>query len=262
MSISSHEDPFEVCKETTMSGYQRLSNEKQHGEFIREHGEEIWNWSSPAGRRRWARRCRLFSEFIGDHHGRVLEIGCGTGLFTKELARTDNTIVAIDISEALIMKAKARISSANVNFIVGNACETEFKSGSFDFVVGSSSLHHLEVDSALKECIRILKSGGGMMFTEPNMMNPQVALTKNVPYIKRRAGDSPDETAFLRWQIAEKLRSAGLVDVSVEPFDFVHPQSPAWLLHLMERLTTMLEKIPLIREIAGSLIIQCRKKEF
>jgi len=243
-----------------MSGYDRLLNEKRHGEFIREHGEEIWNWSSPAGRSRWRRRCRLFKEFIGDHHSRVLEIGCGTGLFTSELAGTDNTVLAIDISEALIMKARARVSSANVAFIVGNACETGFETGSLDFVAGSSSLHHLEVDLALKEFFRVLKSGGGMMFTEPNMMNPQVALTKKVPSIKRRAGDSPDETAFFRWRIAEKLRAAGFADILVEPFDFVHPQTPAWLVPMTERAGTVLEKIPLLREIAGSLIIRCRKK--
>jgi SAM-dependent methyltransferase len=261
MSISSHEEPLEGCREGAMSGYERLLNEKQHGEFIRVHGEEIWNWSSPAGRSRWVRRCRLFKEFIGGPHNRVLEIGCGTGLFTTEMARTDNTVLAIDISEVLIMKAKERVSSANVAFVVGNACETGFESGSLDFVVGSSSLHHLEVDSALKEFMRILKSGGGIMFTEPNMMNPQVALTKNVPSIKRRAGDSPDETAFFRWRIAERLRVAGFVDIIVEPFDFVHPQTPAWLLSMMERATPMLEKIPLVREIAGSLIIRCRKKD-
>ena len=238
---------------------ERIQNEIRHGEYIKEHGEEIWNWSSPAGKSRWARRCRLFTEFIGNHKSLVLEIGCGTGLFTKELARTDNTIVAIDISVALIMKAKEKISSANVNFVVGNAYKTEFKSGSFDFVVGSSSLHHLEVDSALKEFSRILKPGGRMMFTEPNMMNPQVALIKNVPSIKRRAGDSPDETAFFRWEIANQFRSHGFMEVSVKPFDFVHPQTPAWLLNLTERLTIVLENIPLVREIAGSLIIQCRE---
>jgi SAM-dependent methyltransferase len=244
-----------------MSDDERLLNEKRHGEFIREHGEKIWNWSSPAGRRRWARRCRLFKEFIGNHRSRVLEVGCGTGLFTEELAHTDNTIVAIDISEALIMKAKERVSSANINFIVGNACETEFASGSLDFVVGSSSLHHLEVDCALKEFIRVLKPGGGMMFTEPNMMNPQVAMVKNVAFIKRSAGDSPDETAFFRWRMAEKLRGVGFVDVLVEPFDFLHPRTPARLLNLTERWAAMVEKTPLIRELAGSLIIQCRKKD-
>lgn len=237
----------------------RILNEIRHGEYIREHGEEIWNWSSPAGKMRWSRRCRLFTEFLGNHKSHVLEIGCGTGLFTKELARTNNTILAIDISDALIMKAKERISSTNVNFIVGNAYETEFKSESFDFIVGSSSLHHLEVDSALEEFSRILRSGGKMMFTEPNMMNPQVALIKKVPFIKYRAGDSPDETAFFRWQIAKKIRLHNFVDVSVEPFDFMHPQTPSWLLNLTDRLTIILEKCPLIREVAGSLIIQCRK---
>ena len=238
---------------------ERIQNEIRHGEYIREHGEEIWNWSSPAGKRRWARRCRLFTECLGNHKSLVLEIGCGTGLFTEELARTGNTIVAIDISDALIIKAKERVSSVNVNFIVGNAYETKFKSGSFDFIVGSSSLHHLEVDSALKEFSRILKPGGQMIFTEPNMMNPQVALIKNVPFIKRRAGDSPDETAFFRWQIANQLCRYGFVDVCIKPFDFMHPQTPARLLNLMERLTKILEKVPLVREIAGSLIIQCRK---
>jgi SAM-dependent methyltransferase len=244
-----------------MTDDRRIWNEIQHGEYIKEHGEEIWNWSSPAGKRRWARRCCLFKEFLGNHKSWVLEIGCGTGLFTKELARTDNAIVAIDVSDALIMKAKERISPAtNVSFIVGNAYETEFKSGSFDFIVGSSSLHHLDVDLALREFSRILKPGGGMMFTEPNMMNPQVALIKKVPALKRRAGDSPDETAFIRWQLANKLRFHNFVDVSVEPFDFMHPQTPAWLLlNLTERLVMILEKIPLIKEIAGSLIIQCRK---
>lgn len=249
------------AEEGAMSDDERVLNEKRHGELIREHGEEIWNWSSPAGRRRWARRCRWFKEFIGDTQSRVLEVGCGTGLFTEALASTDNAIVAIDISEALIKKAKERVFSANVNFIVGNACETGFESASLDFVVGSSSLHHLDVDVALKEFLRILKPGGGMMFTEPNMLNPQVAMIKNLPFIKRSAGDSPDETAFFRWRMAKKLRDVGFSDVLVAPFDFLHPRTPPPLLDVTERWAAMAEKTPLIREIAGSLIIQCRKKD-
>jgi hypothetical protein len=75
------------------------------------------------------------------------------------------------------------------------------------------------VDQALKEFARILKPGGGIMFTEPNMMNPQIALVKNTPALKRRAGDSPDETAFFRWVIAGKLRHHGFTDISIVPFD-------------------------------------------
>jgi len=238
---------------------ERILNEILHGEFIRKHGEEIWNWSSPAGKLRWARRCRLFAEFLGNHKSNVLEIGCGTGLFTKELAATDNTITAIDISNALIEKAKGRITSNNVYFVVANAYDTNFKSGSFDYIVGSSSLHHLNVDSALNEFIRLLKPGGKIMFTEPNMINPQVALIKNVPLLKRKCGDSPDETAFFRWLMIKKLRQFGFIDVSVKPFDFLHPRIPRLLLNPAEKLTAILENIPLLKEIAGSLLIRGRK---
>ena len=243
-----------------MAEDQRIQNEIIHGEYIREHGEEIWNWSSPAGKLRWARRCLLFKEFIGNSKSLVLEIGCGTGLFTKELAETDNQIVAIDISEALIEKAKERVHTRNVEFVVDNAYKTKFKPNSYDFIVGSSSLHHLDVDLALQEFSRILKPGGGIMFTEPNMMNPQIALIKNIPAIKRRAGDSPDETAFFRWGIEKKLRSYGFMDISAVPFDFMHPHVPESLLGIAGQLTVVLEKVPVLKEIAGSLIIKCHKK--
>ena len=242
-----------------MMADKRIRDEIRHGEYIGDRGEEIWNWSSPAGKRRWARRCRLFEMFVGNHHSRVLEIGCGTGLFTKELAGNDNVMVAIDISERLIVKAKARVSSHKVHFIAGNAYDSGFKTECFDFIIGASSLHHLDVHQALKEFLRILKPGGRIMFTEPNMMNPQIALIKNVPSLKRGAGESPDETAFIRWRMAKEIERTGFVDVSVEPFDFVHPVLPASLLNLAERLTKWLEKTPLIREFAGSLIIRGRK---
>lgn len=243
-----------------MADDKRILNEIRHGEYIQEHGEEIWNWSSPAGKIRWARRCRLFSDFIGNSKSLVLEIGCGTGLFTKELAKTDNRIVAIDISDALIARAKQRVHAANVEFVAGNAYQSKFQPNTFDFIVGSSSLHHLEVDLALKEFSRILKPGGGIMFTEPNMMNPQVALIKNVPAIKRRAGDSPDETAFFRWGIAGKLRDCGFKDIVVVPFDFMHPAIPKSFLGIAGQFTSVIEKVPILKEIAGSLIIQCRNK--
>jgi hypothetical protein len=47
----------------------------------------------------------------------------------------------------------------------------------------------------------------------------------------------------------------------VEPFDFLHPALPVSVLHAAERVTAILEKTPFVREIAGSLIIQCRKAD-
>ena len=58
-----------------------------------------------------------------------------------------------------------------------------------------------EIEEALRDIYRVLKPGGTIYFTEPNMLNPQIAMQKNIPWIKRKLGDSPDETAFFRWPL-------------------------------------------------------------
>ena len=129
-----------------------------------------------------------------------------------------------------------------------------FAEGVFDSVVGSSILHHVDMGAALKEIHRVLKPGGRLAFAEPNMLNPQVMLQKNIPALKRLLGDTPDETAFFRGPLAHTLRKNGFTEVKVEPFDFLHPATPALLIPLLQRVGPFLERMPFCREIAGSLI--------
>ena len=190
----------------------------------------------------------------------VLEVGCGTGYFTKELVKTGANIKAIDISPDLLAVAKENVTGGNVTFLVENAYALGFKDASFDSVIGSSVLHHLDVAKALREFMRVLKPGGTIRFTEPNMLNPQIALQKNVRFIKARMGDSPDETAFFRWGLRKTLVECGFRDVVVTPFDFLHPKTPASLVRFFETLSGMLESVPLISEIAGSLYLEASKE--
>ncbi len=129
----------------------------------------------------------------------------------------------------------------------------------FDSVVGSSVLHHLELEEALGEIYRVLKPGGTIYFTEPNMLNPQIAIQKNVPWIKRKLGDSPDETAFFRWPLRRLLEQKGYREVRIEPFDFLHPKTPVPLVDRLDALSRFLENIPVISEFAGSLYIRAIK---
>lgn len=237
----------------------RLENEERHGRWIARHGEAVWNWSSPAGRLRWARRVAMFTEFLAHSGPEVLEIGCGTGLFTAEIARSGRNITAIDVSPDLLELAAERVCRDNVRFLREDAHATGFSSESFDSIVGSSCLHHLEPVRALAEFHRLLRPGGMLLFTEPNMLNPQVALMKNVPWLKRRAGESPDETAFVRFSLAKDLRQCGFREISIVPFDFLHPALPAACLQLAVPLLGFVEQVPLLRELAGSLAITARK---
>jgi 2-polyprenyl-3-methyl-5-hydroxy-6-metoxy-1,4-benzoquinol methylase len=243
----------------TSSALGRISREIEHGRFLAKEGSgEIWNWESPAGKLRWARRVKMLSGHLAPGMA-VLELGCGTGYFTHELARSGADISAIDISPDLLEIARVNCSAPNVHYQIQNAYALRYPDAMFDSVVGSSILHHLEPEEALREIYRVLKPGGTIYFTEPNMLNPQIAIQKNVPWIKRKLGDSPDETAFFRWPLRRLLEHTGYRDIRIEPFDFLHPKTPVPLINGLNKLGHFLENVPMISEFAGSLYIRAIK---
>jgi len=190
---------------------------------------------------------------------RILELGCGTGYFTRELARTGAMIDAVDISPELLAAAREHCPTVNVTFQIQNAYALEYEDSVFDAVVGSSVLHHLAIEQALTQIYRVLRPRGTICFTEPNMLNPQIAIQKNVPAVKRRLGDSPDESAFFRWALRRQLERADFARIQIRPFDFLHPQTPSRLIPLIRTAGDWCERIPLISEIAGSLYIKAVK---
>jgi len=238
---------------------ERITKEIQHGRFLAQHGAgEIWNWESPAGKLRWARRVKMLSRHLRPGMT-VLELGCGTGTFTRELARSGADIIAIDVSPELLEIARLNYSAPNVHYQTENAYALSYPDAAFDSVVGSSVLHHLEVEEALRNIYRVLKPGGTIFFTEPNMLNPQIAVQKNVPWVKRKLGDSPDETAFFRWPLRSLLQQTGYRHVRIDPFDFLHPKIPVRLINHVNSFGRFLENVPVISEFAGSLYIRGAK---
>lgn len=244
-----------------MSRRERLEREIEFHRGISDHAEAIWNWDSPSGRRRAARRSEIFAREGGLHPGRrALEVGCGTGIFLAAAATTGADIVALDLSADLLAKARARVSSAgNVRLSLGNAEQMPFADASFDVAYGSSILHHLHLDDALAEIHRVLRPGGRIAFTEPNILNPQVTVMFRLGMTKKYFGVSPDEMAFSRFRAARALRKAGFESIVVKPFDFLHPATPAGALDRVARIGRALEAIPVVREIAGSMIITAAK---
>src|SRR2546428_12340802 len=98
----------------------RVTKEIRHGRFLAKYGaREIWNWESPAGKLRWARRVKMLSSHLKPGMA-VLELGCGAGYFTKELARSGAEIVAIDVSPELLGIARSNCSVPNVQSQIEN----------------------------------------------------------------------------------------------------------------------------------------------
>ena len=94
--------------------------------------------------------------------GAVLELGCGTGYFTKAIAEKSTNVLATDLSDSLLMAAKKRlVDHPNVTVQKENCMGTSFSSGAFDCVIMANLIHVVESPSAvLQECHRILTDGG------------------------------------------------------------------------------------------------------
>lgn len=246
-----------------MTSTGRLANEIRHGQKLAAEGAaDIWNWSGPVGALRADRRASYLTE-IGRIRptDAVLEIGCGTGIFTRKLhTLTGAHLTGIDISEDLLTIARELTLPEAATFLLENAMAMRFADETFDVVVGSSVLHHLDFDDSLREIFRVLKKGGRLVFAEPNMLNPQIFIQKNVSFIKKIMGDSPDETAVIRWKVAKQMREIGYVSVNVFPYDFLHPIVPSLLIPLVDSIGRIIERIPILREVAGSVIIYGEKQ--
>lgn len=241
----------------------RAAREIAHGRMLADGDtEEIWGWGSAAGQVRFRRRAEAIAGGARLQPGRrALELGCGTGLFTAEFARTGAAVTAIEISPDLLEKARRQPGAEAVTWVLGRFESTPMD-GAFDAVIGSSVLHHLEVAPSLARIRELLAPGGTLCFAEPNLLNPQVFLERKFrayPPFNRYV--SPDETAFARFGFARQLTAAGFVDVTVTPFDWVHPSIPAPAVPLAAFVGRVLEALPLVRECAGSLLIRARRPE-
>jgi hypothetical protein len=118
--------------------------------------------------------------------------------------------------------------------------------------------HHYAVNRTITSTI--MEKSGKLIFAEPNMLNPQIFIQKNVPCIKRWMGDSPDETAIVRFNMVKLLQKTGYKNVRIFPYDFLHPAIPQSLTDIFSTIGQVIEKIPLLKEIAGSVIIYAEKQ--
>jgi ubiquinone/menaquinone biosynthesis C-methylase UbiE len=97
---------------------------------------------------------------------RVLDVGCGTGLFLKSLAADCEglALTGFDLSEHMLSQARhgARPGrSAAPAFVQGSVYEMPFADGAFDIVLNSISCHfYLEPVRAFREVCRVLTPGG------------------------------------------------------------------------------------------------------
>lgn len=104
----------------------------------------------------------------------VLDVGCGTGNYTLELAQKGIKAVGIDSSfdMALFAKTKAERQGLEANFVVGNVEAMPFKNDAFDGVLSITTLCFVSnAEMTVDEIKRVVKPGGDVVLGELNKLS-------------------------------------------------------------------------------------------
>ncbi|MGB9979891.1 class I SAM-dependent methyltransferase [Methanobacterium sp.] len=102
-----------------------------------------------------------------DNLKNLIELGCGTGYFTKTLAKKSESIISTDISEEMLSIAREKLKG--FEFQVMDCQDCKFDNGIFDTVFMGLVLLFTEPEKALKESYRILKPGGLLIIADPDI---------------------------------------------------------------------------------------------
>ena len=142
---------------------------------------------------------------------RVLDVGCSTGYFGREIEKYGAKVTGVDISEPAIKKAK-KILSAAVTVDL-NEQKLPFKSKSFDIVVASELIEHLFRPTIfIKDAHRVLKNDGNLIVTTPNLLywaNRLKFLLGNFNYEKEGVFDEGHIHFYTFKTLKEDLRESG-----------------------------------------------------
>jgi SAM-dependent methyltransferase len=190
----------------------------------------------------------------------VLELGAGSGLWTAHLTRAlrgECPITAVVFDEELAQQLEAR---ALPNVTVAHVGRLEdLPEETFDYVVGTAIICHDRYGENLRALHRLLKPGGQLLFFEANFWNPQVLVKSVVTPVGRWAGNAECQIGMRRWRLLQEASRSGYTEIEVIPYDILHPRAPARLIPAIKSTAYLLERMPAVRDLCGTLYIWARK---
>lgn len=100
----------------------------------------------------------------------ILEVGCGTGVRTAQIAQCCDSILAIDPNVLSIQTAQELNPVSNGSYVVAVADALPAEDQSVDIVFFTLSFHHVSLDRmnvSITEALRVVKQSGHIIFFEP-----------------------------------------------------------------------------------------------
>jgi len=143
--------------------------EEINDRFAREHPIDAYYADSPLPIR-WIeqQRLRIIREMVAETPGlEILEVGSGGGHVLRMFRRSKLT--ACDVSGVLLENARRKLAGYDVRFVKGELADAGFADASFDRVICTEVLEHVEdPEAVLADLARVLRPTGRAVITLPN----------------------------------------------------------------------------------------------
>lgn len=169
---------------------------------------------------------------------KVLDVGCGLGMFSERLQKRGAIVTATDIGERLLEMTKARVGCECVQADALDLVGT-FGENRYDCVVSSECIEHTpDPKQAIRQMAKVLKPGGWLALSTPNRTwQPVVHLATT---LKLRPFDGYEK--FLSWgEVRSTLASSGMIlrreaGLHVFPFQLPLHRLSRWCDHRLQFL--------------------------
>jgi len=159
-------------------------------------------------------RLEQMAERLGLEPGfTVLDVGTGTGVFLPFLLDkigVNGRVVALDVAEAMLLRARAKGFTGNINYVCADVMDIPLDNGIFDAVVCYSSFPHFQdKPGAFSEIYRVVKSSGGISICHTKSRNEINEIHRQIPEVHHDTIPEADKMKSM-------LSSAGFIEISIE----------------------------------------------
>jgi ubiquinone/menaquinone biosynthesis C-methylase UbiE len=191
---------------------------KRVTEEFRRQAETFDTWAQKTDENVAAR----FAAALGEAgRGNLLDVACGPGVVTASLAPSAESVVALDATQEMLGKAKARCAKAgltNVSFRQGNAEALPFGDGEFDGVVTRLAVHHFaEPQRAFAEMFRVLRPGGTAVIVD--IVSSEDAREERLQNAIERLRDPSHVRMLPASELDRRIANAGFVELAPATWD-------------------------------------------
>ncbi len=218
------------------------------------------------------RKVRLL-EMLSKGTGKVLDIGCGPAVMTKEIIDLGWTYDGIDISDSMIREAQKQFLNPKAHFSVGNVNKLNTPDNTYDAIIAMGLVEYLEDDErAILEMKRVLKPSGRVLISLPNWWSPArmwdrwilAPVSRNIKKMLGKEIKQFPQREYRPGAYGKLLEKNGFGDIRIVAYNFRVVPRPfdLWLGRfsvLISKILEPLRKTPLWF-LGTGVIIEAKKK--